>query len=96
MLLRVAVFDNQGAYGVERMSTTNYPPQSFESMSRKQAITTCYALEDMRDRALARNERQRATLAKIRTIVTGHEAALVVGRVLAALDEGSTQPEGTK
>ena len=30
-----------------------YPRQSFEKMSRKQAIATCYALEDMRDKALA-------------------------------------------
>ena len=35
------------------MSVTNYPAQSFEAMSRKQAITTCYALEDMRDKAVA-------------------------------------------
>ena len=36
--------------------------------------------------ALVRNERQRVKLYGIRTIVTGHEAALVVGRVLAVLD----------
>ena len=36
--------------------------------------------------ALVRNERQRVKLYGIRTIVTGHEAALVVTRVLAVLD----------
>ena len=36
------------------MSVTEYPRQSFEKMSRKQAIATCYALEDMRDKALVR------------------------------------------
>ena len=103
------------------MSTTNYPAQSFEAMSRihDDAVTInrltilVAQIAEQRDEALAAlamagdfvtaNDEMgqtlteaRATLAKIRTIVTGHEAALVVGRVLAALDEGSTQPEGTK
>jgi len=39
------------------VSVTNYPRQSFYAMSRKQAITTCLALEDMRDRAAAEVER---------------------------------------
>jgi len=42
------------------MSVTRYPAQSFEAMSRKQAITTCYALEDMRDQAVAEVARQKA------------------------------------
>jgi len=45
------------------VSVTNYPAQSFEAMTRKQAITTCYALEDMRDRAVAEIERLRAVVA---------------------------------
>ena len=45
------------------MSVTNYPAQSFEAMTRKQAITTCYALEDMRDRAVAEIERLRVVVA---------------------------------
>ena len=32
----------------------------FDRMNRKQAVTTCYALEDMRDRALAEIGRQKA------------------------------------
>ena len=39
------------------MTSIEYPRQSFDKMSRKQAITTCYALEDMRDRAVAEVER---------------------------------------
>lgn len=39
------------------MAVIEYPRQSFDKMSRKQAITTCYALEDMRDRAVAEVER---------------------------------------
>jgi hypothetical protein len=81
--VRVAMLNDQGTYGVERMSVTNYPPQSFEAMSRKQAIATCYALEDMRDRASierdalrARNERQHATLTKIRALLGDHDGPL--------------------
>lgn len=48
------------------MSVTEYPPQSFESMSRKQAITTCYALEDQRDRAL---EKLKNAMAEIHWLV---------------------------
>lgn len=42
------------------MSTTTYPAVRFDQMTRKQAITTCLALEDMRDRAVAEVERLRA------------------------------------
>jgi hypothetical protein len=42
------------------MSTTTYPAVRFDRMTRKQAITTCLALEDMRDRAVAEVERLRA------------------------------------
>jgi hypothetical protein len=42
------------------MSTTEYPPVRFDAMTRKQAITTCLALEDMRDRAVAEVARLRA------------------------------------
>jgi len=42
------------------MSAIEYPPQRFDRMNRKQAVTTCYALEDMRDRAVAEIERQKA------------------------------------
>jgi len=45
------------------------------------------AVSAERDAALARNERQRATLAKIRAIVADPDAALVVDRVRAALEE---------
>ena len=43
------------------------------------------AVSAERDNALARNERQRATLAKIRAIVADPDAALVVDRIRAAL-----------
>ena len=45
------------------MSVIEYPPLRFDRMSREQAITTCYALEDMRDRAVAEVERLRAVVA---------------------------------
>ena len=49
---------------------------------------TIVCLTSERDRALARNERQRATLAKIRAIVDEPHAALVVDRVRAAIKAG--------
>ena len=61
-----------------------------------QAIKSLVVASKLAARYQGELTQARATLAKIRTIVTGHEAALVVGRVLAALDEGSTQPEGSK
>ena len=51
------------------------------------------AMTTERDAALARNERQRATLSAIRAIVADPDAALVVDRVRAALEP---QPKGTK
>lgn len=38
---------------------------SFEKQTRQQAIATCYALEDMRDRAIVRAERAEATLRRV-------------------------------
>ena len=51
------------------MATIEYPPQRFDKMSRKQAITTCFALEDMRDRAVAEVERLRAELVEMREVL---------------------------
>jgi hypothetical protein len=42
------------------MSVTTYPAVRFDQMSRKQAIITCLALEDMRDRTVAEVARLRA------------------------------------
>jgi hypothetical protein len=39
----------------------------FERMSRRQAIDTCYALEDMRDRAIKRAEAAEAEVARLTT-----------------------------
>lgn len=43
--------------------------QSFEKMSRRQAIDTSYALESMRDRAIKRTDTAEATLAAIREVL---------------------------
>jgi hypothetical protein len=45
------------------MGTTVYPWKSFDSLTRKQAIELCGALEEMRDRAIAKAERLEATAA---------------------------------
>jgi len=61
----------------------NLGDEGFYSWINCQAIATCYALEDMRDRASierdalrARNERQHATLTKIRALLGDHDGPL--------------------
>ena len=60
------------------------------------AIKSLVVASKLAARYQGERDAARATLAKIRTIVTGHEAALMVGRVLAALDEGSTDRKAQK
>ena len=67
------------------MSTTEYPAQSFEKMSRRQAIATCYALEDMRDHALAALARVEA-LCDSNAGVATRDGALMVSTIRAALE----------
>jgi hypothetical protein len=85
-------------YG-EDMAIIEYPRQSFDKMSRKQAITTCLALEDQRDRALAEVERLRARtglrhrLNETTTALAERDAT--IGRVKALCDPETAMAAGS-
>ena len=72
-----------------RHERADAPSMADMSKSFQASVTATVKAQRERDDLLVRNERQRATLAKIRAIVAEPHAAFVVERVRAVLEATS-------